>query len=89
MPKPLPEWSRRIKTLRQRRRLTQAALGKVLGVTKKVVADWEQGRQQPSAHRYIQLAKLAGGEQALWLLDQVGLDHAFLASLMEDFNARG
>jgi hypothetical protein len=36
------------------------------------------GRQEPSARRYVQLAKTAEGEQALWFLERVGLDRKFL-----------
>ena len=48
------------------------------GITKKTVAEWEQGRQEPSHRRYIQLAKMAEGEQALWFLERIGLDRNFL-----------
>lgn len=82
MKQKLPDWSREIKELRSGLRLTQGALADLLGISKKVVADWEQGKQQPSARRYIQLAKLARREQALWFLDHLGLDQHFLAGLL-------
>ena len=58
--------------------LTQTGLASKLGITKKTVAEWEQGRQEPSNRRYIQLAKIAEGEQALWFLERIGLDRKFL-----------
>ena len=58
--------------------LTQAGLASNLGITKKTVAEWEQGRQELSARRYVQLAKMAEREQALWFLERIGLDRKFL-----------
>ncbi len=78
MSRPLPKWSQQIKAFRHSAGLTQIGLASKLGITKKTVAEWEQGRQEPSARRYIQLAKTAKGEQALWFLDGVGLDRRFL-----------
>ena len=45
-------------------------------------ADWEQGAQEPSPRRYIQLAKIAKGEQAFWFLEQIKLDRNFLEDLV-------
>ncbi len=58
--------------------LAQTGLASKLGITKKTVAEWEQGRQEPGPRRYIQLAKMAEGKQALWFLDHIGLDWKFL-----------
>jgi DNA-binding XRE family transcriptional regulator len=58
--------------------LTQTGLASKLGITKKTVAEWEQGKQEPGPRRYIQLAKMAKGEQVLWFLERVGLDRKFL-----------
>ena len=69
--------------------LTQIGLASKLGITKKSVAEWEQGRQEPSHRRYIQLAKMAEGEQVLWFLERVGLDRKFLGRvcrLIEEAN---
>ena len=81
-PKPLPPWSRQIKELRQVKGLTQAGLAAELGIVKKIVAAWEQGASEPSPKRYIELAKLAYGEQALWFLGRLGLDRKFLGGLL-------
>ncbi len=70
----LPSWSQQLKGFRRSAGLTQSGLASKLGITKKTVAEWEQGRQEPSARRYVQLAKMAKGEQALWFLERVGLD---------------
>ncbi len=78
MSRTLPKWSQQIKAFRRNAGLTQIGLASKLGITKKTVAEWEQGRQEPSARRYVQLAKMAKGEQALWFLDRIGLDRKFL-----------
>lgn len=78
----LPEWSRRIKELRTHCGLTQRSLSEKLGITKKIVADWEQGAQEPSPRRYVQLAKLADRELALWFLGRIGLDRHYLTQLL-------
>ncbi len=78
MKRKLPSWSQQIKAFRRSVGLSQTGLASNLGITKKTVAEWEQGRQEPSARRYVQLAKMAEGEQALWFLERVGLDRKFL-----------
>ena len=77
----LPEWSTQIKALRKALGLSQQKLAERIEISKKVVADWEQGAQEPSPRRYIQLAKLAGGEQAFWFLEQIEIDRKFLENL--------
>jgi len=74
----LPKWSQQIKAFRRSAGLTQSGLGSKLGITKKTVAEWEQGRQGPAPRRYVQLAKMIEGEQVLWFLERVGLDRKFL-----------
>ena len=78
MSRTLPKWSQQLKAFRRSAGLTQSGLASKLSMTKKTVAEWEQGRQEPSARRYIQLAKMAKGEQALWFLERVGLERKFL-----------
>jgi len=82
MGRQLPEWSKRIKELRIRCGLTQKSLAAKLGITKKIVADWEQGTQEPSPRRYVQLAKLADRELALWYLGRIGLERRYLTQLL-------
>ena len=81
MTRRLPKWYQQIKAFRRTADLSQTGLASKLGITKKTVAEWEQGRQEPSARRYVQLAKMAEGEQALWFLEQIGLDRKFLGRL--------
>ncbi len=78
MKRKLPSWSQQLKAFRRSAGLTQTGLASKLGITQKTVAEWEQGRQEPSARRYVQLAKMAEGEQVLWFLERIGLDRKFL-----------
>ncbi len=78
MKRKLPSWSQQLKAFRRSAGLTQTGLASKLGITKKTVAEWEQGRKEPSARRYIKLAKMAEGEQVLWFLERIGLDRKFL-----------
>ncbi len=78
MTRRLPSWSQQIKAFRRSVGLSQGGLASKLGITKKTVAEWEEGRQEPGPHRYIQLAKMAEREQALWFLERIGLDRKFL-----------
>ncbi len=79
MTRKLPDCSQQIKSFRRSVRLSQTGLAAKQGITKKTVAEWEQGKQEPGPCRYIQLAKMAEGEQALWFLERVGLDRRFLS----------
>ena len=87
MTRTLPKWSQQIKAFRRSAGLTQTGLASKLGITKKTVAEWEQGRQEPSARRYVQLAKMAEGEQALWFLDRIGLGRKFLGRVYRFISA--
>jgi transcriptional regulator with XRE-family HTH domain len=78
MKRKLPSWSQQIKAFRRSAGLSQTGLASELGITKKTVAEWEQGRQEPGPRRYIQLAKMAKREQVLWFLEHVGLDRKYL-----------
>ncbi len=81
MTRKLPSWSQQLKAFRRCAGLTQTGLASKLGITKKTVAEWEQGRQEPSARRYVQLARMAKGEQVLWFLERVGVDRKFLGQV--------
>ncbi len=78
MTRKLSSWSQQIKAFRRCVGLSQSVLATKLGITKNTVAEWEQGRQEPGPRRYIQLAKMAEGEQMLWFLERIGLDRKFL-----------
>jgi len=60
----LPEWSRKIETLRRRLSHSQGTLGNELNTSPMTVSRWERGAQELSADMYIQLGNLAGDPNA-------------------------
>ena len=76
-----------IRAFRRSVGLSQTGLASKLSITKKTVAEWEQGRQEPGPRRYIQLAKMAEGEQALWFLERIGLGRKFLGRVYRFISA--
>lgn len=86
------DWANKIKELRRTLGLSQSQLGERIGISKKIIADWEQGSREPAPQRYAQLAQLAPADSPLaqWfyrrLLARVGADTKRLA---EALGARG
>lgn len=60
--------------------ISQTELGEHLGISKKIVADWEQGSREPAPERYAQLGRLVAADSPLaaWfhrrLVERVGAD---------------
>lgn len=78
-----PDWPPKIKQLRRLLNLSQEQVARRLQVTKKTVAEWEQGRQPPSPERFLQLAQLApSGSLRHWFiriaLARIGADPRFV-----------
>jgi len=90
----LPDWSQKIKELRKALSLSQTKLGQQIGVSKKIVADWEQGSREPAPQRYAQLGRLAPPDSALgkWfyrrLLERVGAEPRRLAAALRERRER-
>jgi transcriptional regulator with XRE-family HTH domain len=59
-PASIPEWSKHIKSLRSKLRLSQSEFGKRLKHSAMAVSRWERGEQPPSANCYLGMAKVAG-----------------------------
>lgn len=57
---PLPPWAQRIKTLRDAKHLSQAALGEMIGVKQQAVGEWERGANYPRATTLTLLAVALG-----------------------------
>lgn len=56
-----PPWARSIRARRLAARLSQGALGRMIGVSQATVADWETGRSQPRDSETIQRLAVALG----------------------------
>ena len=57
---PLPSWSRKIKSLRAQRRLSQAALALRLKCSSMTVSRWERGLLKPTPESLIAMGEIAG-----------------------------
>jgi len=90
----LPDWSQKIKDLRKALSLSQTQLGQQIGISKKIVADWEQGSREPAPQRYAQLGRLAPPDSGLgkWfyrrLLQRVGAEPRRLAAALRERRER-
>ncbi|MBI4467255.1 MAG: helix-turn-helix domain-containing protein [Acidobacteria bacterium] len=87
-------WCPKIKELRKTLGASQEQLARQLGLTKKTVAEWEQGRQPPSPERALQLARLAApGELRRWFirlaLERIGAEPPLVVdALLPGLSAR-
>ena len=63
--KELLDWARKTQELRKRLGMSQTTFGSRLHYSAMAVSRWETGKQEPTAHCYIQLGNLAG-EPGCW-----------------------
>ena len=85
----MKNFSRKIKDLRRHLDLSQEKLARRLNITKKTVAEWEQGRQPPSPERALQMARLVGpGRLRRWFiqlaLERIGADPPLVLDALLD-----
>jgi SOS-response transcriptional repressor LexA len=67
------DYAHRVRRLRLELGLTQHTLAERLHVRPQVVASWEQGRREPSAESYQQLARVAPPQEAWFFLEKLGI----------------
>jgi transcriptional regulator with XRE-family HTH domain len=70
---PRPAWPKAIRDLRQRRKLSQSALGGRIGFSAMTVSRWERGAQEPPSHTYIGLGNLSRDETGWSFWERAGL----------------
>ena len=80
-------WVEPIKALRQSGGLSQEGFGRSIGVTWKIVADWEQGRKEPGPGSYIQMARMAVSPQCSFFFEKAGLNRSDMYRLMPEIQA--
>jgi transcriptional regulator with XRE-family HTH domain len=68
-----PEWSARIESVRQKRKLSQADFGRQLGVSAMAVSRWERGVAEPTGETYIRLGNLADDSLCWFFWKRAGL----------------
>jgi transcriptional regulator with XRE-family HTH domain len=70
---PPQEWSLKIESLRQGRKLSQADFGRQLGVSAMAVSRWERGVAEPTGETYIRLGNLADESLCWFFWKRAGL----------------
>ncbi len=78
----LPEWSRKIETLRRPLTHTQSGLAHELNTSAMSVSRWERGAQEPPADLCIQLGNLAGDPECWYFWERAGLHSADLMRVL-------
>ncbi len=68
-----PEWSAKIESVRQKRKLSQADFGRQLGVSAMAVSRWERGAAEPAGQSYIRLGNLADDSLCWFFWQRAGL----------------
>src|SRR5256885_12771650 len=68
-----PEWAVQIERLRERLRLNQAGLARLLNVSPMAVSRWERAVNEPEAAYYIHMGTLAGDPDCWYFWQRAGL----------------
>lgn len=71
---PGPEWSVQIRRLIGARKLSQANLATLVGVSPATVTRWVRGSHEPTPASYMAIASLAGPPDAIFFWERAGLD---------------
>lgn len=72
----VPEWSRKILTLRQASKLTQGEFGRKMSASAMAISRWERGKAEPPPNSYLELGKLAGDPLCWFFWGRAGLSTA-------------
>jgi|SRR5256885_1463224 len=68
-----PEWAVQIERLRERLRLNQAGLARLLNVSPMAVSRWERAVNEPEAAYYIHMGTLSGDPDCWYFWQRAGL----------------
>ncbi len=78
-----PVWAAPINALRQQLAWSQSQLARKLDVSAMAVSRWERGVNEPPAHIYIELGRLAINSQDSWLFwERAGLTRAVVRRML-------
>lgn len=80
----IPEWSKRVKSLRESLELSQSELGQKLGVSAMSLSRWERGTVEPPEGIYIRLGNLADKSLRLYFWKRAGLTIADIRQALPD-----
>lgn len=84
----LPGYAEGIKKLRDSLRLSQAQFAERVGVSPRLVPDWEQGRKEPGRGSYIEIGKVAGSPECWFFFGRAGLCKADIYRLLAEAQDR-
>jgi phage repressor protein C with HTH and peptisase S24 domain/DNA-binding XRE family transcriptional regulator len=84
----VPEWARKLESIRRDLRLSQFAFGKRLGVSAMAVSRWERGTAEPSGNVYLKLGNIAGDPLCWYFWRRAGLTTADVMRVLPDANRR-
>src|SRR5271169_5135428 len=73
--KPVPDWVKPIRELRQKLNLNQEELGRRLHYSALAISRWERGEQEPTDRGYIELGTLAGDPDCWYFWGRAGLNN--------------
>jgi SOS-response transcriptional repressor LexA len=85
----VPEWARRVSTLRRSLKMSQGDLAKRMECSAMTISRWERGLQAPTAHYYIQLGNLAGKDERWFFWERAGLQLADVSRALPGTRAGG
>jgi len=80
----LPGYAEGIKKLRDSLHLSQAQLAERIGVSPRLVPDWEQGRKEPGMGSYIEIGKVAGPPECWFFFERAGLSKSDIYRFIAD-----
>jgi len=74
--KTLPEWARRIESLRKRLKISQGELARRMQCSAMTISRWERGLLAPSSDHYVQLGKLSNKQDCWFFWERAGIQVA-------------
>jgi phage repressor protein C with HTH and peptisase S24 domain/DNA-binding XRE family transcriptional regulator len=84
----LPDWSKKIESLRQRLNLNQSEFSKRLSFSPMSASRWERGVLEPSEGAYIKLGNLAGDPLCWYFWRRAGISTADVMRVLPDAQLR-
>src|SRR5438105_2534978 len=81
----LPEWAKRIESVRKRLKISQGQLARTLRCSAMTVSRWERALLSPSADHFIQLGKVSGKHDDCWFFwERAGLQVADVVRVLPE-----
>lgn len=82
------DWAEHIINLRQRLKLSQSGLGRLLDSSAMAVSRWERAIQEPPANVYIQLGNITGDPECWYFWERAGLQSDDLMRVLPSIRSR-